>query len=67
MAAILYIKTVFPQEKFKGLVPAIILKHQIYCVVKDKTLVDRQLVINIASYCILSYPMLLLMKFKNLT
>lgn len=44
MASILYIKSIFPQKLFEGVIPPIILKHQIYCVVKDKTLVDRQLV-----------------------
>ena len=43
-AAILFLKSVVPLSKFEGKIPAIILKHQIYCVVKDKTLVDRQLV-----------------------
>ncbi|XP_020628815.1 serine/threonine-protein kinase 19-like isoform X2 [Orbicella faveolata] len=42
-AAILFLKSVVPLSKFEGKIPAIILKHQIYCVVKDKTLVDRQL------------------------
>lgn len=43
-AAMLFLKSVVPLSKFEGKIPAIILKHQIYCVVKDKTLVDRQLV-----------------------
>ena len=43
-AAILFLKSVVPLSKFEGKIPAIILKHQIYCVVKDRTLVDRQLV-----------------------
>jgi len=47
-AAILFLKSVVPLSKFEGKIPAIILKHQIYCVVKDKTLVDRQLVSFIA-------------------
>ncbi|CAH3039248.1 unnamed protein product [Pocillopora meandrina] len=42
-AAILYLKALVPLDKFEGKIPAIILKHQIYCVVKDRTLVDRQL------------------------
>ncbi|XP_068671844.1 inactive serine/threonine-protein kinase 19-like [Montipora foliosa] len=42
-AAILFLKSIVPLNKFEGKIPAIILKHQIYCVVKDKTLVDRQL------------------------
>lgn len=44
LASILYLKSIFPRKVFEGLLPPIILKHQIYCVVKDKTLVDRQLV-----------------------
>lgn len=43
-AAILFLKSIVPLNKFQGKIPAIILKHQIYCVMKDKTLVDRQLV-----------------------
>ncbi|XP_028395258.1 serine/threonine-protein kinase 19-like [Dendronephthya gigantea] len=43
MAAILYIKSIFPHKVFGNLLPPIILKHQIYCIVKDKTIVDRQL------------------------
>lgn len=42
-AAVLYLKALVPLDKFQGKIPAIILKHQIYCVVKDRTLVDRQL------------------------
>lgn len=42
-AAILFLKSIVPLSKFERKIPAIILKHQIYCVVKDKTLVDRQL------------------------
>lgn len=44
MAALLYIKSIFPVKMFENVVPPIILKHQIYCVVKNKTLVDRELV-----------------------
>lgn len=42
-AALLFLKALVPLNKFEGKIPAIILKHQIYCVVKDRTLVDRQL------------------------
>ncbi|KAL9956715.1 hypothetical protein ACROYT_G038236 [Oculina patagonica] len=42
-AAILFLKSTVPLNKFEGKIPAIVLKHQIYCVVKDKTLVDREL------------------------
>ena len=44
MAAILYIRSLFPQKMFGNVIPPIILKHQVYCVVKDRTLVDRQMV-----------------------
>ena len=44
MAAILYIKSTYPVKMFENIVPPIILKHQIYCVVKNKTLVDREVV-----------------------
>jgi serine/threonine-protein kinase 19 len=50
MAAILYIKSIFPQTIFGKLLPPVILKHQVYCVVKDKTLVDRQLVMYRVAY-----------------
>ena len=53
-AAILFLKSIVPLNKFEGKIPAIILKHQIYCVVKDKTLVDRQLV----SFTIYKYVMI---------
>ena len=43
-AALLFLKSVLPLSKFEGIIPAIVLKHQLYCVMKDKTLVDRQLV-----------------------
>lgn len=42
-AAILFLKSIVPLNKFEGKIPAIVLKHQLYCVVKDRTLVDRQL------------------------
>ena len=47
MAALLYMKSIYPVKMFENLVPPIILKHQIYCAVKNKTLVDRELVLCI--------------------
>ena len=43
-AGLLYLKSTFCLERFTGRIPAIILKHQLYSVIKDKTVVDRQLV-----------------------
>ena len=43
-ATLLYIKSTFPVQVFAGKIPAIMLKHQVYSILKDKTLVDRQLV-----------------------
>ncbi|XP_070580801.1 inactive serine/threonine-protein kinase 19-like isoform X2 [Ptychodera flava] len=42
-AALLYIKTLYHIESFDSRIPHIILKHQVYGVVRNKTLVDRQL------------------------
>ncbi|XP_032236130.1 serine/threonine-protein kinase 19 [Nematostella vectensis] len=42
-AALLFLKSLFPVQAFNGQVPPILLKHQLYCVVNDKTTVDRQL------------------------
>lgn len=61
-AAILFLKSVVPLSKFEGKIPAIILKHQIYCVVKDKTLVDRQLVSCIAQVMYLQTSLNVIMK-----
>lgn len=40
-AALLYLKSKFPIEKFKGRLPPVLLVHQIYSIIKCKTLVDR--------------------------
>ncbi|XP_013785197.1 serine/threonine-protein kinase 19-like isoform X2 [Limulus polyphemus] len=41
-ASLFFLKSVFPVESFEGRLPPIILKHQIYTIVKNKTLVDKQ-------------------------
>ncbi|XP_076336658.1 winged helix repair factor 1-like [Tachypleus tridentatus] len=41
-ASLFYLKSVFPVESFEGRLPPIIFKHQIYSIVKNKTLVDKQ-------------------------
>lgn len=43
-AALLYLKSKFPIEKFEGRLPPVLLVHQIYSVIKCKTLVDRDVV-----------------------
>lgn len=43
-AALLYLKNLFPMEKFEGRLPPIILKHQIYGIIKNRTLVDKEVV-----------------------
>ena len=43
-AAILYLKSKFPTEKFEGRLPPILLVHQIYSIIKCKTSVDREIV-----------------------
>ncbi|CAH1274212.1 STK19 [Branchiostoma lanceolatum] len=42
-AAIMYLCSLFPKQMYEGRIPPIIMKHQLYSVVKNKTLVDRQL------------------------
>ncbi|KAL8565089.1 hypothetical protein ACOMHN_005292 [Nucella lapillus] len=41
--ALLFLRGLFPVEKFENRLPPILLKHQLYCVVKNRTLVDIQL------------------------
>ena len=43
-AALLYLKTLFPAERFDPRLPAIVMKHQVYSVIHDKTTADRELV-----------------------
>ncbi|KAL5018208.1 hypothetical protein ScPMuIL_003930 [Solemya velum] len=42
-AALLYLQKQFPMDKFELQIPPIILKHQIYSIVKNKTIVDKQI------------------------
>ncbi|XP_019641995.1 PREDICTED: uncharacterized protein LOC109483423 [Branchiostoma belcheri] len=42
-AAMMYLCSLFPKQTYEGRIPPIIMKHQLYSVVKNKTLVDRQL------------------------
>ncbi|XP_076458725.1 winged helix repair factor 1-like [Babylonia areolata] len=41
--ALFFLRGLFPVEKFEHRLPPILLKHQLYSVVKNRTLVDRQL------------------------
>ena len=46
LAALLKLKGIFPVSKFEGQLPAIILKQQLYCSLKERTAVDQALVIK---------------------
>lgn len=41
--ALLLLRSIFPVEKFEHRLPAIILKHQVYSLITNKTLVDNEL------------------------
>ncbi|KAL5473964.1 hypothetical protein EMCRGX_G028533 [Ephydatia muelleri] len=43
-AGLLYLKALFPVEKFDRHFPAIVMKHQVYSIVHDKTTVDREMI-----------------------
>jgi hypothetical protein len=49
-AALLYLKSKFPTGKFEGRLPPVLLVHQIYSIIKCKTLVDRE-VVSICRTC----------------
>lgn len=42
-SSLLYLMTLFPRKLFNDSLPQIVLKHQLYSIHSDKTLVDRQL------------------------
>ncbi|CAD5122606.1 DgyrCDS11018 [Dimorphilus gyrociliatus] len=42
-SAYFLIKNMFPTDKFQSQIPAIVLKHQLYALVSDRTQVDREL------------------------
>ena len=44
LAALLYMKNLFPMEKFDDRIPPIVMKHQLYSIVKNRTIVDKQVV-----------------------
>ncbi len=43
-AALLYLRSIFPVEKFEGRLPPIVHQHQLYSIVKNRTTVDKELV-----------------------
>jgi hypothetical protein len=43
-AALVYLNSKFPTEKFEGRLPPVVLVHQIYSIIKCKTSVDREIV-----------------------
>lgn len=49
-----YLMTLFPRKLFNDALPQIVLKHQLYSVHSDKTLVDKELVRFIQSCVYLS-------------
>ncbi|XP_076020624.1 winged helix repair factor 1-like [Genypterus blacodes] len=42
-SSLLYLMTLFPRKVFNDALPQIVLKHQLYSIHSDKTMVDRQL------------------------
>ncbi|XP_069762089.1 inactive serine/threonine-protein kinase 19-like [Narcine bancroftii] len=42
-SALIFLASLFPRKLFDDSLPPIVLKHQLYSIVKDKTMVDRQL------------------------
>ncbi|XP_051877630.1 serine/threonine-protein kinase 19-like isoform X2 [Pristis pectinata] len=42
-SALIFLTSLFPRKLFDDSLPPIVLKHQLYSIVKDKTTVDRQL------------------------
>ena len=40
----MYLSSLFPREKFEQKLPPIVMKHQLYSVIHDKTTTDRELV-----------------------
>ena len=43
-ASLLYLKNLFPGDKFEDRLPPIIVKHQLYSIVKNMTVVDKHIV-----------------------
>lgn len=43
-STIQYLMTLFPRKLFNDTLPQIVLKHQLYSIHNDKTLVDKELV-----------------------
>ena len=43
-AALLYLKNLFPLDKFEGRLPPIIVRNQLYSIVKNRTIADKELV-----------------------
>jgi hypothetical protein len=51
-AALMYLKSKFPTEKFEGRLPPVLLVHQIYSIIKCKTSVDREIVSITAKFIV---------------
>lgn len=43
-STLMYLMTLFPRKLFNDALPQIVLKHQLYSIHNDKTVVDRELV-----------------------
>ena len=53
-ASIRFLTSQFPLDAFEQRLPPIIMKHQVYSLVEDKTEADRELVRSCNLYCILN-------------
>ncbi|XP_066472627.1 inactive serine/threonine-protein kinase 19 isoform X3 [Tiliqua scincoides] len=48
-SALQYLTSLFPRKLFEDSLPSLVLRHQIYSLVKDRTTVDRRLVLEFVS------------------
>ena len=53
-AGLTYLKDLFPVDKFDRNLPPIFLKHQVYNVIYDKTMVDQEIVSSLILLYLLS-------------
>ena len=52
--AILYLRNCLQIKSFSHVFPPMVMRHQLYCVLKDRTLTDRQLVGAVSRYGLLA-------------
>lgn len=48
--SLLHLKELFPLERFEGRLPVVIVKHQLYSLINDRTAVDKELVSRFLSF-----------------